>query len=103
MEADLINASNAVLAANIATLAVSNNLTLGSLIRGGYGNAKSLLERAIKTVDGKAVESTATKDIAKGLLNGTLKFEAPEIKAGAAKVAGHWALTSTQEGLEEGI
>lgn len=102
-EAELINASNAVLAANIATLAVSNNLTLGSLIRGGYGNAKSLLERAVKTVDGKAVESTATKDIAKGLLNGTLKFDAPEIKAGAAKVAGHWALTSTQEGLEEGI
>lgn len=103
MEADLINASNAVLAANIATLAVSNNLTLGSLIRGGYGNAKSLLERAVKTVNGKAVESTATKDIAKGLLNGTLKFEAPEVKAGAAKVAGHWALTATQEGLEEGI
>ena len=83
-EAELINASNAVLAANIATLAVSNNLTLGSLIRGGYGNAKSLLERAVKTVDGKAVESTSTKDIAKGLLNGTLKFDAPEIKAGAA-------------------
>ena len=103
MEADLINASNAVLAANIATLAVSNNLTLGSLIRGGYGNAKSLLDRAVKTVDGKAVESTAIKDIAKGLLNGTLKFEAPEIKAGAAQVAGHWALPSTQEGLEEGI
>lgn len=103
MEADLINASNAVLAANIATLAVSNNLTLGSLIRGGYGNAKSLLERAVKTVDGKAVESTAIKDIAKGLLNGTLKFEAPQVKAGAAQVAGHWALTSAQEGLEEGI
>ena len=37
MEEDLINASNAVLATNIAALAVSNNLTLGSLIRGGYG------------------------------------------------------------------
>lgn len=103
MEADLINASNAVLAANMAALTVSNNLTLGSMIRGGYGNAKSLLDRAVRTVDGKPVTSTSTKDIAKGMLNGTLKFEAPQIKAGAAKVGAHWAATATQEGLEEGI
>ena len=101
MEADLINASNAVLAANMAALTVSNNLTLGSMIRGGYGNAKSLLDRAVRTVDGKAVSNASTKDIAKGMLNGTLKFEAPQIKAGAAKVAAHWAATATQEGLEE--
>ena len=103
MEADLINASNAVLAANMAALTVSNNLTLGSMIRGGYGNAKSLLDRAVRTVDGKPVTSTSTKDIAKGMLNGTLKFDAPQIKAGAAKVGAHWAATATQEGLEEGI
>lgn len=103
MEADLINASNAVLAANMAALTVSNNLTLGSMIRGGYGNAKSLLDKAVRTVDGKAVSNTSTKDIAKGLLNGTLKFETPKITAGAAKVGAHWAATSTQEGLEEGI
>ena len=103
MEADLINASNAVLAANMAALTVSNNLTLGSMIRGGYGNAKSLLDKAVRTVDGKPVTSTSTKDIAKGMLNGTLKFEAPQIKAGAAKVGAHWAATATQEGLEEGI
>jgi len=103
MEADLINASNAVLAANMAALTVSNNLTLGSMIRGGYGNAKSLLEKAVKTVDGKAVSNTSTKEIAKGLLDGTLKFEAPKITAGAAKVGAHWAATATQEGLEEGI
>lgn len=103
MEADLINASNAVLAANMAALTVSNNLTLGSMIRGGYGNAKSLLDKAVKTVDGKAVSNTSTKDIAKGLLDGTLKFEAPKITAGAAKVGAHWAATATQEGLEEGI
>ena len=103
MEADLINASNAVLAANMAALTVSNNLTLGSLIRGGYGNAKSLLDKAVRTVDGKPVASTSTKDIAKGMLNGTLKFETPKITAGAAKVGTHWAATATQEGLEEGI
>ena len=103
MEADLINASNAVLAANMAALTVSNNLTLGSMIRGGYGNAKSLLDKAVRTVDGKPVASTSTKDIAKGMLNGTLRFEAPQIKAGAAKVGAHWLATSTQEGLEEGI
>ena len=103
MEADLINASNAVLAANMAALTVSNNLTLGSMIRGGYGNAKSLLDKAVRTVDGKPVTSTSTKDIAKGMLNGTLKFDAPQIKAGAAKVGAHWAATATQEGLEEGI
>lgn len=103
MEADLINASNAVLAANMAALTVSNNLTLGSLIRGGYGNAKSLLDKAVRTVDGKPVASTSTKDIAKGMLNGTLKFETPKITAGAAKVGAHWAATATQEGLEEGI
>ena len=103
MEADLINASNAVLAANMAALTVSNNLTLGSMIRGGYGNAKSLLERAVRTVDGKPVANTSIKDIAKGIFNGTLKFDAPQIKAGAAKVGAHWAATATQEGLEEGI
>ena len=103
MEADLINASNAVLAANMAALTISNNLTLGSMIRGGYGNAKSLLDRAVRTVDGKAVSNTSTKDIAKGMLNGTLKFEAPQVTAGAAKVGAHWAATATQEGLEEGI
>lgn len=103
MEADLINASNAVLAANMAALTVSNNLTLGSMIRGGYGNAKSLLDRAVRTVDGKTVSNTSTKDIAKGMLNGTLKFETPKITAGAAKVGAHWAATATQEGLEEGI
>lgn len=103
MEADLINASNAVLAANMAALTVSNNLTLGSMIRGGYGNAKSLLDKAVKTVNGKAISNTSTKDIAKGLLDGTLKFEAPKITAGAAKVGAHWAATATQEGLEEGI
>ena len=103
MEADLINASNAVLAANMAALSVSNNLTLGSMIRGGYGNAKSLLDKAVKTVDGKAVSNTSTKDIAEGMLKGTLKFEAPQIESGAAKVGAHWAATSIQEGLEEGV
>ena len=103
MEEDLINASNAVLAANMAALTVSNNLTLGSMIRGGYGNAKSLLDKAVRTVDGKAVSNASTKEIAKGLLNGTLKFETPKITAGAAKVGAHWAATATQEGLEEGI
>ena len=92
MEEDLINASNAVLATNIAALAVSNNLTLGSLIRGGYGNAKSLLDKAIKTVDGKPVSSST--DIAKGMLKGNLKFDVPQVKNGAAKVRNRFKYNS---------
>lgn len=101
MESEFQDAGNMVYAANIATLALSNNLTLGSMIRGGYGNAKSLLEQTIKTSAGKPI-STA-KEAGKALLKGDLRFDAPAVKGAMPKALGHWALTSTQEGVEEGV
>lgn len=101
MQKELEDAGNLTYAANIAALSLSNNLTLGSLIRGGYGTSKSLLASAMKTVDGKVIESPT--DIAKALLRGNLRFKAPELNNTTAKALGHWALTSTQEGLEEGV
>ena len=103
MQAELQDAGNITYAANIAALSVSNNLTLGSLIRGGYGTSKSLLESAIRTVDGKEITKESTKEIAKGLLRGTLKFDAPALKGVAPKAAGRWLLQSSQEGIEEGV
>lgn len=103
MQSELQDAGNITYAANIAALSISNNLTLGSLIRGGYNTSKSLLESAIRTVDGKEVAKESTKEIAKGLLRGTLKFDAPALKGVAPKVAGRWLLQSSQEGIEEGV
>lgn len=101
MQKELSDAGNTIFAVYLAVLTVSNNLILGSLIRGGYGNAQSLLSQAIKTVDGKAV--TSAKDIAQGLAKNTLRFEAPKVENATAKSIGHWLLSSTQEGLEEGV
>lgn len=99
--ATLLDECNGVFAVNQALLSISNLLSFGSLIKGGYGNAKSLLEKAVKTIDGEPV--TSTKDLARGLLEGTLKFNVKEIENGAAKVAGRAALIGTQEGFfEEG-
>ena len=101
MQQELSDAGNMIYAANIAALSISNNLTLGSMIRGGYGNAKSLLNQAIKTANGKPIETA--KEAGEALLKGELRFAAPEVKNKAAKAFGHWALTATQEGLEEGV
>lgn len=101
MQMELAKAGNMIYAANIAALSVSNNLTLGSMIRGGYGNSKSLLKQAIKTTEGKPI--TTAEEAGEALLKGTLRFDAPEVENRLAKTLGHWALTSTQEGLEEGV
>lgn len=95
------DAGNMIYAANIAALSVSNNLTLGSMIRGGFNNSKSLLNQAIKTSGGKTI--TTAEEAGKALLKGDLKFAAPKVDNATAKAIGHWALTSTQEGLEEGV
>lgn len=101
MQQELSDAGNMIYAANIAALSISNNLTLSSMIRGGYGNAKSLLNQAVKTANGKPIETA--KEAGEALLKGELRFAAPEVKNKAAKAFGHWALTATQEGLEEGV
>lgn len=101
VQTDLGDIGNMIYAANIAALSVSNNLTLGSMIRGGYGSSKSLLNQAIKTAEGKPINNV--EEAAKALLKGKLRFEAPKVDNATAKIAGHWALTSTQEGLEEGV
>ena len=100
MQQELTDAGNMIYAANIAVLSVSNNLTLGSMIRGGYGNSKSLLSQAVKTAEGKPV--TSAEEAGKALLKGTLKFDVPKVDNAMAKTMGHWALTSAQEGFEEG-
>lgn len=101
MEAELQDAGNNIYAANIAALSISNNLTLGSLIKGGYGTATSLLRQATMTAGGKPIEGV--RDAAKAMLKGNLKFEVDAIKNGTPKVLGKWALQSAQEGLEEGV
>ena len=101
MQQELSDAGNMIYAANIAALSISNNLTLGSMIRGGYGNAKSLLSQATKTANGKPIETA--REAGEALLKGELRFAAPEVSNKTAKALGHWALTSTQEGLEEGV
>ena len=101
MQQELSDAGNMIYAANIAALSISNNLTLGSMIRGGYGNAKSLLSQAVKTANGKPIETA--KEAGEALLKGELRFAAPEVNNKTAKALGHWALTATQEGLEEGV
>lgn len=101
MERELTDAGNMIYAANIAALSLSNNLTLGSMIRGGYGNSKSLLEQATRMSKGKAIEGT--KATGKALLDDALQFEAPQVEHRTAKALGHWLLTSTQEGIEEGV
>ena len=98
---ELSKAGNMIYAANIAALSASNNLTLGSMIRGGYGNAKSLLSQSIKTAGGKPINTI--EEAGRALLKGDLRFAAPEVSNKAAKAAAYWALTSTQEGLEEGV
>ena len=98
---ELSKAGNMIYAANIAALSISNNLTLGSMIRGGYGNAKSLLAQAMKTANGQPINSV--KEAGQALLKGDLRFAVPEVNGKFAKTAGYWALTSTQEGLEEGV
>ena len=98
---ELLDASNGVFGANMAILGITNRISLGSLIKGGYGNAKSLMELAEPMVNGKL--ATSTKDIARGMLDGTLSFNAKAVKHGAAKVAGKAALIGASEGfLEEG-
>lgn len=101
MEAELQDAGNNIYAANIAALSISNNLTLGSLIRGGYGPAKSLLKQATRTAGGKPINTT--REAAEAMLKGNLKFDAEAVKHGTPKVLGKWLLQSTQEGLEEGV
>lgn len=101
MQRELSKAGNMIYAANIAALSVSNNLTLGSMIRGGYGNAKSLLKQATKTANGTPINTA--KEAGEALLKGELRFTAPEVEHKVAKTLGRWALTSTQEGLEEGV
>lgn len=101
MERELTDAGNMIYAANIAALSLSNNLTLGSLIRGGFDTSKSLINQALKTSQGKVIEGVT--DVGKALLKEDLKFAASEVKHKIAKTAGHWLLTSTQEGVEEGV
>ena len=85
----------------MAILGISNRISLGSLIKGGYGNAKSLMELAEPMVNGKL--ATSTKEIARGMLDGTLKFNAKAVEHGAAKMAGKALLIGTSEGFfEEG-
>lgn len=98
---ELLDASNGVFGANMAILGISNRISLGSLIKGGYGNAKSLMELAEPMVNGKL--ATSSKEIARGMLDGTLKFNAKAVKHGAAKMAGKALLIGTSEGFfEEG-
>ena len=101
MQQELTDAGNMIYAANIAALSVSNNLTLGSLIRGGYNTSESLLRQAVKTAGGKPINSA--EEAGKALLKGELKFDVPKVNNAVAKTVGHWALTSTQEALEEGV
>ena len=101
MQMQMADAGNMIYAANIAALSISNNLTLGSMIRGGYGNAKSLLSQAVKTAEGKQIQTA--EEAGKALLKGNLRLEAPEVNNKIAKALGHWALESSQEGLEEGV
>lgn len=101
MEKELSDAGNIIYAANVAALSISNNLTLGSLIRGGYKNSSSLLSNAIKTVGGKPVKGV--EDAAKALMKGELRLDTPALKNVKKKVLGHYLLESSQEGIEEGV
>lgn len=97
----LTDAGNTIFAANIAVLMVSNYLSLGSLIKGGYGNATNLFNKMNKVV-GKDIV-TNTIDAGKALAKDELKYAAKPIKNAGLKVAGRWLAGATQEGFEEGI
>lgn len=100
-EAEFQDAGNMIYAANVLALSLSNNLTLGSMLRGGYDSSKSLLKQALKTSAGKPINNA--KEAGKALLDGTLGLEAPKVEGLPAKIGARWLLSSTQEGLEEGV
>lgn len=102
---ELTSAGNMVYGMNIAALMLTNGINMGSFIKGGYKNASHIWNNAVFRVGDKTggIKDFTTKELSQALLNGTLKAEAGDIKHGAAKVAGRWALNSAAEGIQEGI
>lgn len=99
---EITNAGNIIYGVNVAVLALSNNLMLGSLIKGSYDLSKSLLANAIKQSTKTKGPISTVKEVGDAIKNDALRFSEKEIKHGKLKTAGLSALIATQEGLEEG-
>ena len=96
----LIEASNKIYLANLAFLAITNNINMGSLVRGGYKNSSDLLKHIIREVEGKAV--TNVDDFAKGIMKGTASYASEAIDNVTGKTIGRGLLNMAAEGFQEG-
>lgn len=96
----LVTASNNIFLANMAFLAITNNINMGSLIRGGYNNSSDLLKHIRRQVDGQEVVDLNA--FAKGILNGTASYTTEQIENLTGKTIGRGLLNMAAEGFQEG-
>ena len=96
----LVTASNNIFLANMAFLAITNNINMGSLIRGGYNNSSDLLKHIRRQVDGQEVVDLNA--FAKGILSGTASYTTEQIENLTGKTIGRGLLNMAAEGFQEG-
>ena len=96
----LVEASNKIYLLNLGFLAITNNINMGSLVRGGYRNSSDLLKHITRQVDGVTV--TNPLDFAKGAMKGTASYASETINNITGKTIGRGLLNMAAEGFQEG-
>ena len=94
-----LSAGNWTMGANMAILSLTNSLEFGNTLSGGFANAKKSAALLARNKETKEVIKGA-KNIAKGIQEGTLEFEAR--KGLGKEIAKNIAVKGASEGFEEG-